>query len=268
MSLFEFDFMIRALAASAMVGVAAPAIGVFLVQRRLSLMGDGIGHMALTGVAVGVLTATSPMLGALVAAVIGAVTIELLRERGRTAGDVALAIIFYGGIAGGVFLMSLAPNAGTGLISFLFGSVLTVLPSELYLVAILSGAVLIVVAIFGRRLFAVSYDEEVARAAGLNVRVLSLLLAVMAAVTVVVAMRVVGLLLVAALMVIPVAAAQNLFRSFRGTALGAMGIGCGVGIGGVISAYYIDAAPGAAIVLGALIVYLVTLTVANKRTAR
>src|ERR1700712_4556690 len=99
--LFQFPFMQRALIAAAFTGFAAPAVGTYLVQRRLSLMGDGIGHVAVTGVALGLLTGTSPTWTAVVIAIIGAVLIELVRLSGRPSGDVALALLFYGGIAGG-----------------------------------------------------------------------------------------------------------------------------------------------------------------------
>src|SRR5690606_28189087 len=108
--MLQLDFMVRALAASALVGLTAPVIGVFLVQRRLALLGDGIGHVALTGVGLGFLTHHSPVLTALAVSVVGAVLIELVRTHTRTSGDLALALLFYGGIAGGVFLTGLAPG--------------------------------------------------------------------------------------------------------------------------------------------------------------
>ncbi|HYY43562.1 MAG TPA: metal ABC transporter permease, partial [Actinomycetota bacterium] len=117
MSLLEFDFMRRALLAAALVGFAAPSIGVYLVQRRMSLMGDGVGHVAFAGVAAGILTGASPVYTAIAAAGAGAVVIELLRERGRMAGDLALALIFYGGIAAAVLLTSLAHEPTTTLFS-------------------------------------------------------------------------------------------------------------------------------------------------------
>ena len=98
-------FMLRALVAAAATGLAAPAVGTYLVQRRLSLMGDGIGHICVTGVALGLLTGTSPVLAAIVVAVLGALLIELIRSTGKASGDVALALLFYGGIAGGLVLI-------------------------------------------------------------------------------------------------------------------------------------------------------------------
>ncbi|MFO7253370.1 MAG: metal ABC transporter permease [Actinomycetes bacterium] len=251
--LLTFDFMRRALIAAVLVGLAAPAVGTFIVQRRLALLGDGVGHVALTGVALGFLTGTAPVLTAVVVSVLGAVAIELVRSRGRTGGDVALALLFYGGIAGGVLLIGLAPGGSNAtLTSYLFGSISSVTELDLWVIGIMAVAVLAVVALFGRELFVLCQDEEVAKASGLPVRFLSLLIAVTAALTVVIAMRVVGLLLVSALMVVPVATSQQLTKGFRATMLLSMAIGVAATVGGLTSAFYADVAPGAAIVLIAL----------------
>jgi zinc transport system permease protein len=253
MSMLEFDFMQRALVAALLVGLAAPAVGVFLVQRRLALMGDGIGHIALTGVALGFLLGTAPVLTAVVVATIGAVVIELVRQQGRTSGDVALALMFYGGIAGGVLLISLAPgNTNANLLAYLFGSLTAVSPQDLVVIAVLSGSLLLTLLLLGREMFAVCHDEEFARVAGLPVRSLNVLLAVLAAVTVTVSMRVVGLLLISALMVVPVATAQQLVRGFRATVVVALGLGVAASVGGVTGSWYAGTAPGAMIVMVAL----------------
>ena len=253
MTLLSYDFMQRALLAALLVGLAAPAVGVFLVQRRLALMGDGIGHVALTGVALGFLLGTAPVLTAVVVATLGAVVIELLRAQGRTGGDVALALLFYGGIAGGVLLIGLsAEGTSATLLGYLFGSLTTVSPADLAVIGVLSAALLAVLAVLGRELFAVCHDEEYARVAGLPVRTLNLLLAVLAAVTVTVAMRVVGLLLVSALMVVPVATAQQLVRGFRSTVGVALAVGVVSAVAGVCGSFYAKTAPGALIVVVAL----------------
>ena len=266
MSFLEFEFMQRALVAAVLVGAAAPAIGTFLVQRRLSLMGDGIGHIALTGVALGFLLGTAPVLTAIAVSIAGAIAIELIRARGRTSGDVALALLFYGGIAGGVLLIGLSPSgSSTTLIGYLFGSLSSVRPGDLIVIAGLSVAVIGVVIVFGRELFAVSMDEEVARVSGLPVQFLNILVAVTAAVTVSVAMRVVGLLLVSALMVVPVATSQQLARSFRTTLSGACIVGVVASVGGLVVAYYGDVAPGAATVVLAIGSFLLAASVAQVR---
>jgi zinc transport system permease protein len=232
-------------------------------------MGDGIGHIALTGVALGFLLGTAPVLTAIVVAIAGGVAIELIRERGRTSGDVALALLFYGGIAGGVLLIGLSPGGSSAtLVSYLFGSLSSVRPVDLLVIAGLSVTVLGVVAVFGRELFAVCSDEEVARVSGLPVRFLNILIAVTAAVTVTVAMRVVGLLLVSALMVVPVATAQQLSASFKATLYGACVVGVIASVGGLVLAFYADVAPGASTVVLALGAFLVATLGAQLRTAR
>jgi zinc transport system permease protein len=204
-------------------------------------------------VAAGVLTSQNPVWTALALAVAGAVGIELIRVFGRTSGDVALAILFYGGIAGGVVLISRAPG-GTpaNLNSYLFGAITTTSGSDLAVFGALTAAVLVVTLGLGRYIFAVSNDEEYAGASGLPVLALNLLLAVVTAATVVVSMRVVGLLLISALMVVPVATAQLLARSFRGTALLAMGIGLVASLSGVVTSFYANTPSGGTIVLMAI----------------
>jgi zinc transport system permease protein len=258
--LLQFDFMRRALIAALLVGLVAPAIGTFMVQRRLALLGDGIGHVALTGVALGFLTNQAPVLTAVVVSVLGAVAIELVRARGRTSGDVALALLFYGGIAGGVLLISLAPGGSNAtLMSYLFGSISSVPTEDVWVIGFLAVAVLGVVVFFGRELYVLCQDEEVAKASGLPVRFLSLLIAVTAALTVVIAMRVVGLLLVSALMVVPVATSQQLTRGFRSTMLLSMLFGMIATVGGLTSSFYVEVPPGAIIVIVALAGFVLAL---------
>lgn len=261
--LLQREFFQLALVAALLVGLCAPAVGTFIVQRRLSLLGDGIGHVALTGVALGFLTGTAPVVTAVIVAVAGAVAIELVRARGRTSGDVALALLFYGGIAGGVMLMGVAPGGSNAkLNSYLFGAIASVTRQDIWVIGALAVAVIAVVAIFGRELFVLCQDEEVARASGLPVRFLSLVIAVTAALTVVIAMRVVGLLLVSALMVIPVATSQQLTRGFRSTMGLAMGFGVVAAVGGLLTSTVSPRVPpGAAIVLLALAGFVLALGV-------
>ena len=257
LELLDYPFMRYALAAAVVTGLTAPAIGTFLVQRRLALLGDGIGHVALTGVALGLLTGTAPVLTAVIAATLGALAIELMRTYARTSGDVALAMLFYGGIAAGVMLINLAGDSAATLNSYLFGSIVTVSPDDLTVIAILGGIVLVVVLAATPQLFAVCQDEEHARVSGVPVRLYGILIAVLAAVTITVAMRTVGLLLVSALMVVPVAAAQQVARSFRATHLLAMGLGLLAAIVGVIASFEIDTQPGPTIVLTAMLCFAV-----------
>jgi zinc transport system permease protein len=257
MDIFSYPFLVRALLAAVFTGLAAPAVGTYLVQRRLALMGDGIGHVAVTGVALGLLTGTSPTITAVVVAVVGSVLIEVIREKGRTNGDVALALLFYGGIAGGVMLTGLGGQSAATLNTYLFGSIITISPVDVWVTVGLALVVIVVAVGLSPQLFAVAQDQEFAQVAGLNVRLYNLLVAVMAAVTVTVAMRTVGLLLVSALMVVPVATSQQLTRGFRPTLLLAMGLGTLASLGGVVTSAYVEVAPGATIVLLALAGFVV-----------
>ena len=253
MDLFDYEFMRYALLGAAITGLSAPALGVYLVQRRMSLIGDGIGHIALTGVGVGLLTGNSPVLMAVLLAALGGMAVELVRQRGRTSGDIALALLFYGGISGGVFLVDLsAGKTSANLLAYLFGSPLTISRGDLAVMLALGGAVLVVALLLRPWLFAVCHDEEYARVSGLPVRTLNLLLAVTTAVTVTVAMRAGGLLLVSALMVVPVATAQLITRGFRATMHVAMAIGLAAGVTGICLAWEYDTAPGATVVLVAI----------------
>lgn len=247
--LLDYDFMRRAMLAAVVTGVTAPAIGTFIVQRRLALLGDGIGHVALAGVALGLVTGTAPLVTALVVAAIGAIAIELLRTYAKTSGDVALAMLFYGGLAAGVLLINLAGDSASTLASYLFGSILTVSPSDQWVVVGLGAGVLIVTFALTPQLFAMCQDEDHARVSGVPVRLYGIALAIMAAVTVTVAMRTVGLLLVSALMVVPVAAAQQVARSFRATHLFAMAIGVCAAVGGLSASWELSTQPGPTIVL-------------------
>nr|WP_205693205.1 metal ABC transporter permease [Cellulomonas sp. IC4_254] len=256
--------MQRALIAAVLVGAAAPVVGTFLVQRRLALMGDGLGHVALTGVALGWLVGTWAGLvpqdalaipGAVVAALIGSVAIEWVRARGRTSGDLALALMFYGGIAGGVLLIKLAGGTNANLVSYLFGSISTVSTGDLWWTAGLAVGVLLVGLGLRHVLFAVSHDEEFARGSGLPVTALNMVVAAMSALTVTIAMRVVGLLLVSALMIVPVAVAQLVVGSFSRVMALASGIGVAVSVVGLSITYWEDIPPGATIVLLAIGLY-------------
>ncbi len=265
--MFESEFMRLAFATGAIVGVLAPAVGFFLVQRRLSLVGDGIGHMAFAGVAAGYLLGISPVLTALVAAVAAAVTIEWLRARRRTAGDQALALVFYTGIAAGVVIVSAAGALDVDLFAFLFGSILTVTEGDLVLVAALGGLGLLSIAVLYRALTAVVLDEEGARVAGVPVAWLNIFVAVLAAVTVALSMRVVGILLVAALMVLPVIAATRIAWSMASTVLLSVALGLASVLGGLTVAYYADLPPGGTIVLLAAAAFVATSAAGTLRSA-
>ena len=266
LDLLTSPLFVRSILAALLVGLSAPVVGAYLVNRRLSMLGDGIGHVALTGVAVGWMIGSLANLvpvdvlavpGALVASIGAAVTIELVRRSGRTSADVILAILFYGGIATGVVVMGLAGGTSTQLNSYLFGSLATVSWWDLALISAM--AVLIYVFGVGLRssLFAATSDEDFATASGLPVNGLSMLVAIMSAATVAVSMRVVGALLVSALMIVPIATTQMFARSFRSTMAVGSVLGAVLCVGGLLITYRIDVSPGATIVVLAVVAYAI-----------
>jgi zinc transport system permease protein len=255
---FEREYMQLALVGGFVVGICAPLIGTFLVQKRLSLLGDGIGHVAFAGVAAGLLADVWPIWTALAFAVTGAVAIEWLRARGRAGGDLALAVLFYSGIAGGVVLTGLAGSLNASTLTYLFGSILTVDNADALTIAGLGTLIVTVIATTWRAQFSIVLDEEAARVAGLPVDSLNLGLAALTAVTVVAGMRTVGVLMVAALMVLPVGAAQRLTRSFGATLVAASAIGALSAVVGLGIARHWALAPGGTIVLVAATIFAVT----------
>jgi zinc transport system permease protein len=227
-------------------------------------MGDGIGHLAFAGVAAGLLLEVWPLWTALLVAVVGALAIEWLRSHGRTTSDLALALWFYGGIAAGIVLASRAGNGGLAIVPYLFGSILTIDTADVRVIVALGVGILVTLALFGRALFAIVVDEESARVNGIPVGIGNSVLAVLTAVTVVAAMRVVGVLLIAALMVLPVASGRILARSFRGTLTVSAAIGAVSVVLGLAAARRWGLAPGGTIVLVAAGLFAVTNVVAGR----
>jgi zinc transport system permease protein len=263
---FDRTYMQLALLAGIVVGATAPLIGVFLVQKGLSLMGDGIGHVAVAGIGASLLLNTSPTWTALVVAVAAALVIEFLRTRGSATGDLALALVFYGGIAAGVVLASRSAT-NTNLQPYLFGSILTATANDVWTVIGLGAVIVVAIAFTGRALLAVVLDEDSARVAGIPARSLNTMLAVLTAVTVVMAMRIVGVLLIAALMVLPVATSRLLARSFRTTLVGAVGVGIVSAVVGLFAARQWALAAGGAIVLVAAALFALASIIAGARRA-
>jgi zinc transport system permease protein len=251
----QFGFMQRALAAGAITAVICPLIGIFLVPRRLSLIADTLAHVALAGVAVGLLLGASPILGALVVTVGGALGMERLRARGALQGDAALAVFLSGGFAVAVVLISLAQGFNADLFAILFGSILTVSPMDVWLILALGAVVVTTIVLSYRRLFAITLNEDLARTSGVQVTALNFTLTVLTALTTVVAMRMVGVLLVSAMIVIPTLTGFAIGTSFRRATVVAIVMALASVVIGLIAAYYLRLAAGGAIVLTALLIF-------------
>lgn len=266
---FLRDFWPAVLAAMT-VGAAAPVIGTFIVQRRLSLIGDGVGHIAFAGVSVGLWLGVSPLAAALVAAVFGALGVDRVRRRAPEEADFTLALFFYGSIAAAVVVASRTGSFNVRLFGFLFGQVLTVTTAELTTIAVIALATIASVVLLYRGLLAAAIDEEAASVAGVPVGALNAVLMVLTATTIAVGMQVVGILLVAALLVVPVGIARNLVRSFRATILASGVVGASVAGLGLSLSSTTNSAPSGTIVLVAVVAYAVSDLVrrANAMRAR
>ena len=266
--LLSLGFMQRALIAALISGLLCPAVGAYIVQRRLSLLGDGLGHVAIAGVGLAMLTGTAPLPVAIVVCLVGALGIEWLREKGKATADTGLAILFYGGISAGLLLAGLAGQGAGTLSQYLFGSLITVTRPDIWLIAALAVIVIVTCLGLAPQLFSVCVDEDFARTQGLPVRLLNMLIVAMAAITVTLSMRTVGLLLVSALMVVPVAAAQNLAPSFRAMLVWAMAIGVTTGGGGTLISAAANTPSGPTIVVSAIVVFALAGGVSALRNRR
>ena len=268
LEMWEMEFMQRAWLAGLLMALTCPLIGCFLVLRRQSLIGDGLGHIAFAGVAGGALYDISPVLSAAVTTVLGAIAIESVRVRLSETAEMVLAIFFYSGMGLAVIFVGLNASGGFNLSSILFGSLMTVSRTDLLIVGLLSLITLIFVYVFYRPLQYLTFDETSARVAGLPVKQLNFLLALLTALTVALSMRIVGLLLVSAMMVIPVACALQTAKSFNSTILSSLGYGMADVIAGLTISYYADLAPGGTIVVVGTILFLASVILGKPRQGR
>lgn len=256
MNPFEFEFMQRALVACTVTAGVAPLVGSFIVQRGQSLIGDGMGHVAFAGVGLAYLVGAEPLLGALGCSVLAGLLL-IRMSRAGLAGDLAIALIFYGGIALGYLLSARAGAGQTRLVGVLFGSPLNLSWGRVWLIAGLAAAVVALTVVLYPRLVALAFNEEAARVSGVATDRIVLALTLMVSLVVVGGMSSIGLLLIAAMMVVPVAAAAQLASSYRGTLLTASAVGSFSAVAGLSVAHYLDYSPGSAIVLTAIAAYLV-----------
>lgn len=256
----------RALIGGIMIGFMAPFIGVFVVLRRLSLIGDTLAHVSIAGVALGVLINMYPLTLGVVFALFGALAIEKLRKTYHTYAELSIAIIMSGGIALASIFFTMGRGYNMDVNSFLFGSILTLKPGELWMIGVVAVLTIISLFIFLKELFVVTLDEDAASVAGLPLSFFNLLLTILTALVVSVSIKVVGALLVSALLTIPVACSLIVARSFKQTIWISVLYGEIAVIGGLIAAGLLDSAPGGTIVLLLIVMLLVSL--AGKKVLR
>lgn len=263
-NIFQYGFIVRGLEAGIIVACVAPLIGTFLVLRRYSLIADTLSHVSLAGIALGLLLKINPLLAALGATTVASLGIERLRGSKRISGESALALFLSGSLALAVVLLSLANGFNASLFNYLFGSIVTVTTTDIAVIGSVSAFVMFsLLALFKPILF-VTFDEEAARVSGMPTRFLNLALILLTALTVSVAIPIVGILLIAALMVIPVVAALQWRCGFMRTILIAEGISIVSVLSGIVASFYLNLATGGTIVLIMLMAFAVSLLV-NRR---
>lgn len=257
--ILQYDFMQRALIAGIIIAVVAPVIGMFLVVRRYSLLADTLAHVSLVGIVVGAITGINPVLSAIVTSVIASFFMEKLRSAQYIFGESILAIFLTGSLALASVLLVFTRGLSGSFTSFLFGSISTVTSGDVWVIAIASAVVLAMIVVLYKKLFLISLDEEIAQSSGIHTKFYNQLLIIIAAVTVAVTMRIIGVLLVGALMVIPVITAMQFGKSFSKTLLIAVLFSLTYVLSGIVLSFYLGTPSGGTIVLIAIGAFLLSL---------
>lgn len=264
--MLEYAFMQRALVSGIVLGVALPLVGTIVVTRRLSMIGDALSHASLAGVAAGLIAGINPVAGATAAALLSAGFIEVIRRRLADRAELAIALVTSLGVGLAGVLSGFVPN-GASFSSFLFGSIVTVSDAEMVWVILIGAAIVVGFALLRRQLFLLAADERGARLLGVRVSLLSAAFTVATALVVSIAARTVGSLVVSGVIVVPVAAALQVSRSWRGFVLTSCGVGALCCVAGLTLSFYAGLKPGGSIVLTALAVLVMCLA-ARKRVRR
>ncbi len=252
LEIFQYSFMIRAFEAGIIVALICPLLGIFLVLRRYSLMADTLAHVSLAGVAIGLLTNIDPVITAVITSSFGALVIDRLRVSKKAYGESALALFLSGSLALAIVLIGLGQGLNANLFTYLFGSIVSVRPIDVTIVLILGIVVIGLLLTFYKELLFLSFDEEAAHVSGIATKYMNTLLILLAALTVSIAMRIVGILLVSALIVIPIIAALQFKKSFKVTIAIAEAISLFAVISGIFISFYFNLAAGGSIVLIAM----------------
>lgn len=262
--IFQYSFIVRGFEAGIIIALIAPTIGIFLVLRRYSLIADTLSHVSLAGVAIGLLLKINPLITAIAAAVVSSVIIERLRISKRIFGESALSIFLSGSLALAIVIISLANGFNVNLFNYLFGSIVTVRQSDVYIIGILGILVIAAIVAFYKELVFITVDEESAKVSGIPTRFINILLIILAAFTVALSIPIVGVLLIAALIVIPVVTALQFRRSFKQTIMIAEVISVFSVIAGIISSFYLNLSSGGTIVLITIAIFTLTLLFKQK----
>ncbi len=262
---FQYAFMQRAYLAAALAAVACAVVGTFVVLKGLAFMGDAVAHSSLTGIAAAYVLGGSVFLGAMAWAVPASIGITYISRRANIRFDTSVGIIYAGGLALGIIIVSRVSNYTADLFSFLFGNVLGTSWNDVVLIGVVAGIVLLVVALFYKELLFSSYDATMAAASGVPVRAMQYLLPVLVGVTTVAALKTVGIVLVLALLVTPAATAGLLARRLPGIMATAVGVALAAIVAGLYLSFHLDIPSGPAIVMVSTGLFLLALLLSPSR---
>lgn len=265
LEIFQYEFMQKAILVLVIIAAVAPCMGMPIVMKRLSAIGDATSHSALAGVTLGLLFGINPILGAVIFALLAVLGIEFLRKAFREFSEIATVIVMSAGIGLTAVMSGFITDTASNLNSFLFGSIVAVSDFEMYLTIGLAVAVIIMSVIFHKEIFSIIFDEETATISGLPVKRINLLLMILTAVTVAIASRVVGALMISSLLVIPVATALTLKKSYKKTLILSIAFSEVFSIAGFMISYFLELRPGGTIVLLGVIVLLVMMALCTRK---
>lgn len=254
-NILDYDFIVRGIIAGVIIGVVAPAIGVFLVLRRYSLIADTLSHVSLAGVAMGLLLKINPILTALGATTILSLLIDKLRYSKRLYGESALALLLSGSLATAVVLIGLSNGFNSNLFNYLFGSIITVTDNDIITVITLGTVVLTTLSIIYNELLFITFDEDAAKVSGIKVGPINNIFIVLAATTIALSIPIVGILLISSLLVIPTVTALQFRKPIIPTILIAQVISVVSVLTGIVVSFYFDLAPGGTIVLISIFIF-------------
>ena len=260
MSILQYGFMQRAFLVGILLAVITPCIGITIVLKRMSMIGDALSHSSLAGVVLGLILGVNPVAGAVVMCIVAALGIEAIRKKIPRYSEVAISIVMSAGIGLAGVLSGFVEN-GASLNSFLFGSIVSISEGELALVVVISVLVLAAVLFFYRELFYIGFDENAARISGVSVRNINFLFTILTALTVSIASRTVGTLIVSSMLVVPVACGMQMAKSYKGTLICAIIVAVCTTIAGLFLSYYAGLKPGGMIVLLEVAWFVVVMTV-------
>ena len=258
MEILQYGFMQRAIIAGLIVGFICPIMGMFIVLRRMSLIGDSLSHIALSGIAGAIILNSNPLVGSLTASTIASIVIEKLRKAYKQYADLSIAIIMAVGVGLSGILMSFAQDVNFDLFSFMYGSISTVTKEDILLIVFVGIVILLFIKLFYKELVYISFDEESARFSGIPVNLINNIFMILVAATITLTLRMVGVLLVSSLIALPVAASLQIAKSFKNAMFWSVLFGETSILFGIFASYYFDLAPGGAIVILSVIILILS----------